>query len=1071
MPTDEEPLSFDRRTWLKVSAGTFGLVAVGSTPAAADPTVEIEIQQGPVTGADFVDVTVSIGGDGADESMRIRAYEESGSAITESPGLVLEGDTDIETRLSLERSLVSGETIAVAVLPPGGSQDLAWAREESFALAEGEATEIEIVDEIEVTLVESKPDWGFNYPYLLYAPQIVEPDRERPVMVTPNNTGAVSDDLDVHLDRAEGLMEWNKDRLGRPLEVPVLVPVFPRPRSDPVDGTHYVHALDAQSIGIDSGRLERPDLQLLSMVEHAREYLGVREYPVAADGILLDGFSASGNFVERFTALHPEEVISVTAGGLNGMPLLPIAEMNGRRLRYHVGTGDIETLTGEPFDLDAFHEVNQFLYMGELDMNDTIPYSDAWSPALRETALETYGRNIRERFSVAKSVYESVDANAVFREYERAYHEPAPDADILEFHRRSIEGETVEALRPDFGGNVPELGAHIQTDSISPDIGEEVTFDGTLSAVQDREIVAYEWTFDDGETVAGSSVTRSFDVVGGHNVGLRVTDDAGETYRTVEQFTVGTTAQTTRSLRNIPAGNVDHPRSGLGTKSGIVESGASADTTTADPAIEPTFVPADPDAGFEYPYYLYAPKPGSEDGMPILLRPNTNPTSDDLDEFIDRAAERIESGINRRLSDELGAPLVLPIFPRPRSEPVDDTHYTHALDDSTMGIEDGPLERIDLQVLAMVDDARERLETGGYPVQDGLMLNGFSATGNFVERFATLHPEEVISVTAGGLNGMPILPVEETTDRHGESRSLPYHVGIANLAELTGESFDREAFEEVNRFLYMGEFDGSDTITYGDAFTRDEMRELALDVYGVHMIDDRFRFARAVYEETDANAVFRTYLGELHRPAPVSDLAYFHRRSVAGDDIDSLQADLGRNAPSARAHVEFAPREPREGEQLALHAAETTLRGNEPGEFEWFVDGQSVGTGERLTHAIEEQGTHELKLAVSTATGTHEATEYLTVEETVGSGSETDGDSDGEPEDGTDDQPSGDGDGSDDSGVTDSSEDSDVADGSGDSVDDDGPGLGVGSAVAGAAGFGYLLRQRFGKAADDEDGK
>jgi len=162
-------------------------------------------------------------------------------------------------------------------------------------------------------LVDADPDAGFTYPYYLYAPDRVESDPDTPLLVEPNNTGTATDDFDQHLERARDRAEGGAGTLASRLGAPLLVPVFPRPRKEPVDGTHYVHQLDETTMGIDSGPLERVDLQLLRMGEHAREKLAAEDYPVD-DGIMLNGFSASGNFADRFTVLHPDEVVSVTAG-------------------------------------------------------------------------------------------------------------------------------------------------------------------------------------------------------------------------------------------------------------------------------------------------------------------------------------------------------------------------------------------------------------------------------------------------------------------------------------------------------------------------------------------------------------------------------------------------------------------------------------------------------------------------------------------------------------------------------------------------------------------------------------
>jgi len=292
----------------------------------------------------------------------------------------------------------------------------------------------------------------------------------------------------------------------------------------------------------------------------------------------------------------------------------------------------------------------------------------------------------------------------------------------------------------------------------------------------------------------------------------------------------------------------------------------------------------------------------------------------------------------------------------------------------------------------MVEDARNQLADRDYPVADGLMLNGFSASGNFVERFAALHPQKVMSVTAGGINGMPILPSKEA-----DGHTLDYHVGVANFEDLTGKPFDIDAFREVNQFLYMGEFDDSDTITFTDAFTDDQLRETALEVYGTYMIDDRFPYSRAVYEEQDAGAVFRMYEKEGHRPVTaVPDLAEFHKRSLAGDDITDLRADLGGKVPNKHASVNYAPEEPKPGDQVAFDATNTELENSEPVSFEWEFENGETATGSKTTHTFDSPGQYIIRLTVTDDAGnTHQATEYVHQQEETGGQTEKYTDEDG----------------------------------------------------------------------------
>lgn len=479
--------------------------------------------------------------------------------------------------------------------------------------------------------------------------------------------------------------------------------------------------------------------------------------------------------------------------------------------------------------------------------------------------------------------------------------------------------------------------------------------------------------------------------------------------------------------------------------------------------IDQTLIAADPAAGFEYPFFLYAPsttESGEGEPAPVMVEPaNSGQVADDVDVHLSAGERLVDGGLTRDLSESLGAPLVVPVFPRPESDPVDGTHYTHALDDTTMGIRGGSLERIDLQVLNMVERAHELLEDADYGVRtDGILLNGFSASGNFVDRFTVLHPDEVISVTAGGLNGMPLLPLDEF-----EGRELPFHVGTADVEALTGSPVDREALDETNQFLYMGAEDDNDTIGYGDAWTEESLEELALDVYGDDMIAERFPTSQRAYEEAGVSAQFRVYPDAGHTPRPaVDDLIEFHRRSIDGEDVTAFGEEVGTTL-----RIDMSPEDPEVGDEVTFDASQSsTVAGGEFLSYQWeFGDGE-VGITERTTHSYADEGEFTLTLAATTDSGVrHE----VTIQVGVGEGYETiedtdDGDA-GETESTggeTDDDDSADADG--DPADTDDGE----AESTGDEVDDGGPadtdddvaGFGVGGALASVGGFAYLLKRR-----------
>ena len=65
----------------------------------------------------------------------------------------------------------------------------------------------------------------------------------------------------------------------------------------------------------------------------------------------------------------------------------------------------------------------------------------------------------------------------------------------------------------------------------------------------------------------------------------------------------------------------------------------------------------------------------------------------------------------------------------------------------------GDLERIDLQLLEMVDHAREKLKHElDLETYNDIFLWGHSITGTFSANFAKLHPDKVRAFVAGGVD-------------------------------------------------------------------------------------------------------------------------------------------------------------------------------------------------------------------------------------------------------------------------------------------------------------------------------
>ena len=291
--------------------------------------------------------------------------------------------------------------------------------------------------------IEANPLKGFHWPYYLSIPDTL--GEQTVLLIEPNNSGTWSDDPAFHDGRAYDLALW-RSSFALDLDVPLLVPTFPRPiiPQAPEPGGIYTHALDRYSLNLHPpylpSNLERIDLQLIAMIEDARERLSGMGH-VMDEKVFLMGFSASGAFVTRFTALHPERVRAVAPGSPGGWPIAPMGQWNGITLRYPVGVADVEQLTGSPFDLNTFVKVPQFIYVGSIDTNDALDTRDMPQEARGQIcAWLNCNPNpyIAERWPIAEELYDAVGANAQFMVYPGVAHNYSAQiwSDLANFFRQ-----------------------------------------------------------------------------------------------------------------------------------------------------------------------------------------------------------------------------------------------------------------------------------------------------------------------------------------------------------------------------------------------------------------------------------------------------------------------------------------------------------------------------------------------------------------------------------------------------------------------------------------------------------
>ena len=261
---------------------------------------------------------------------------------------------------------------------------------------------------------------------------------------------------------------------------------------------------------------------------------------------------------------------------------------------------------------------------------------------------------------------------------------------------------------------------------------------------------------------------------------------------------------------------------------------------------------ARPDLGFNFEYFIYLPKELKSPASTYLLVESSNTGTNDLIEHHEKGAAEAasKSSVGNYVSRKLKIPLLVPVFPRSATNWA---YYTHALDRETILSKEFGIERLDLQLLAMIEDAKKHLAKQNFYLKDKFFITGFSASGTFANRFSILHPEKIQATASGGINAIAILPVAKLN-----GQPLNYPLGTADIKKITGKRVNLKAFKKLPKLLYMGAMDTNDAVEFDDAYSKEE-RKIVYELMGKQLIPERWSFIREIYLKNNIQADFRTY--------------------------------------------------------------------------------------------------------------------------------------------------------------------------------------------------------------------
>jgi dienelactone hydrolase len=292
----------------------------------------------------------------------------------------------------------------------------------------------------DVIKIEANPAKGFAYPYYLYVPPELRSQAERKkthtILVLPNNTGKIDDAFEVH-EADVKRRSAQAGQIAAMLKTAVLMPVFPRPASD---WKIYTHALDRDAMTTGKREFARFDLQLVAMIDDTRALLK-KEGLKFDKKVLINGFSASGMFANRFTFLHPTRVKAAAIGSPGGWAIVPATAYKEKTLRYPIGIGDFKNVTGKKIDWKNLRKVPMFIFLGDKDDNDSVVFRDSYEDEDEKLIFEIFGKTPVKRWTMAKTLYEQNRLNAEFKLYPNVAHTVTPQIrdDILAFMRKHAQ--------------------------------------------------------------------------------------------------------------------------------------------------------------------------------------------------------------------------------------------------------------------------------------------------------------------------------------------------------------------------------------------------------------------------------------------------------------------------------------------------------------------------------------------------------------------------------------------------------------------------------------------------------
>jgi len=259
-----------------------------------------------------------------------------------------------------------------------------------------------------------------NSAWLSYIPKILDKNKKVRIVVTGMNGNLITNDYQDIIDETIKVFKKHTGIVNGSNLV-YICPVIKRNKEP------YLYEISLNKKTLEMGyfkKYQRADYNLIEVIKILKNSLyslGI----LYEDKVIIEGFSASATFAQRFSLLHPEYVYAIIVGQCGGSLTLPFEKLEDKNLQWPLGIYDIKKYINSNFNEEDYSLIHQYIYIGSYDINNSmveIGNNDNFSNIEIEYLDSKFGNNDPERLKMQTSLLVKKFTNIEFKIYNGMRH-------------------------------------------------------------------------------------------------------------------------------------------------------------------------------------------------------------------------------------------------------------------------------------------------------------------------------------------------------------------------------------------------------------------------------------------------------------------------------------------------------------------------------------------------------------------------------------------------------------------------------------------------------------------------